>query len=415
MFERFRRRGRQQEQKASVVGSLISLVQMGKPVWTKRDYEKLAREAYERNVIAFRCVQMVAEAAASTPLVYYMGDDEADDLPAKAIITRPNAYQSSFEFISEAITFLLLSGNEYMEFVLVDGQPKEAYNLRPDRVRVIPGPKGYPRAFEYNANGRKYEFEIPDQGIGPILHVRTTSPIDDWYGYSAVGAAAFSIDVHNEASSFNKALLGNSARPSGALVHRPKEADTRLTDEQFARLKEEMADKYSGASNAGRPLLLDGGLDWIAMGQTMADMQFLDGKRESAREIALAFGVPPMLLGIPGDNTYSNYREANVAFYRQTVIPILRRLLTALAGHLDKEGALRIEPDLDQVEALSLERERLWDRVTAADCLSFEEKRAALGYPPEIPKDHTVLVPASSVPIEDVGFVPGGPEPTDDE
>jgi phage portal protein BeeE len=48
------------------------------------------------------------------------------------------------------------------------------------------------------------------------------------------------------------------------------------------------------------------------------DMDFLEAKHNAAREIALCFGVPPMLLGIPGDNTYANYQEANRALFPES-------------------------------------------------------------------------------------------------
>ena len=94
-----------------------------------------------------------------------------------------------------------------------------------------------------------------------------------------------------------------------------------LSDDQFERLKRELEENYQGARNAGRPLLLEGGLDWKAMSLSPKDMDFMEAKHAAAREIALAFGVPPQLLGIPGDNTYSNYQEANRVFFRATVLP----------------------------------------------------------------------------------------------
>jgi HK97 family phage portal protein len=81
-------------------------------------------------------------------------------------------------------------------------------------------------------------------------------------------------------------------------------------------------------------MVLEGGLDWKQMGYSPKDMEFISAKDGAAREIALAFGVPPMLLGLPGDNTYANYREANVALWRLTLLPLLTRVLTALAMHL---------------------------------------------------------------------------------
>ena len=79
-------------------------------------------------------------------------------------------------------------------------------------------------------------------------------------------------------------------------------------------------------------MVLEGGLDWKAMALSPKDMDFVELKNAAAREIALAFGVPPMLLGIPGDNTYANLAEANRALWRQTVIPLVRRVADDLSA-----------------------------------------------------------------------------------
>ena len=156
-----------------------------------------------------------------------------------------------------------------------------------------------------------------------------------------------------------------------------------LSPDQFERLKAELESGYTGSARAGRPMLLEGGLDWKAMALSPKDMDFIEARNGAAREIALAFGVPPMLLGIPGDLTYANYAEANRAFYRLTVLPLANRLTAALgdwlAGH---HGApdLRLSVDLDRVEGLSAERDALWSRVSAADFLTRSEKRQAVGY-----------------------------------
>ena len=181
-------------------------------------------------------------------------------------------------------------------------------------------------------------------------------------------------------AAWNKALLDNSARPSGALVY--DAADASLSVEQFERLKSELETAHQGASNAGRPLLLEGGLDWKPMGYSPRDMDFIEAKWVAAREIALALGVPPMLLGIPGDNTYSNYAEANRTFWRQTVLPLVNRTAGSLSNWLDDsygEG-LVLKPDINNIDALSLERDARWQRISKADFLTLNEKREALGY-----------------------------------
>jgi HK97 family phage portal protein len=221
-------------------------------------------------------------------------------------------------------------------------------------------------------------------GRDPILHLRLFHPLNDYYGFSPIEAAAAGIDIHNAAGSWNKALLDNGARPSGALIYHGADGQANLSEEQFARLKSELGDNYQGTANAGRPLLLEGGLDWKEMSFNPKDMDFIQSKNISAREIAAAFGVPPMLLGITGDNTYANYQEANRAFYRQTVLPLAGKAARALSAWLGPRfgGDLRLWYDADQVEALSYDRELLWKRVRSADFLTVNEKRAALGYAP---------------------------------
>jgi HK97 family phage portal protein len=215
------------------------------------------------------------------------------------------------------------------------------------------------------------------------LHLTFFHPLDDHYGLAPVEAAAVAVDTHNAAAKWNKALLDNAARPSGALVYSGPEG-AMLSDQQFDRLKRELTDTYQGAVNAGRPLLLEGGLDWKAMSLTPKDMDFLEAKNSAAREIALAFGVPPMLLGIPGDNTYANFQEANRALWRQTILPLASRVGSALAQWLAPQfgDGLRVVIDTDRIDALAIDRAALWDRVANATFLTLNEKREATGYAP---------------------------------
>ena len=151
-----------------------------------------------------------------------------------------------------------------------------------------------------------------------------------------------------------------------------------LSDDQFERLKRELEDDYQGARNAGRPLLLEGGLDWKAMSLSPKDMDFLEAKHTAAREIALAFGVPPMLLGIPGDNTYSNYQEANRVFFRATVLPLANRIGGALAHWLGARVRRRCGSSSTPTRSMRSRADRaaLWSRISDAPFLTLNEKRA---------------------------------------
>jgi len=120
------------------------------------------------------------------------------------------------------------------------------------------------------------------------------------------------------------------------------------------------------------------------MSLTPKDMDFLDAKHNAAREIALCFGVPPMLLGIPGDATYANYQEANRAFFRSTVLPLISRIGCALSQWLSPVYGrnLRLAVDADRIDALASDRAALWKRVSEAPFLTLNEKRIATGYTP---------------------------------
>jgi HK97 family phage portal protein len=369
--------------KASATAPLIAFEALRQPVWSPRDYHALAREGFAQNAIVYRCVRMIAEAAASVPLLTYQGADEIDEHPLSQLIARPNAAQCGPDFLEAWYGFLLVAGNAYIEAVAIGGEVRELHALRPDRIKVVPGSDGWPEAWEYAVAGRSIRLagEVAP-GVRPVLHMKLFHPTNDHYGMSPLEAAAAAIDVHNAASRWNKALLDNSARPSGALVYAAR--DGNLSPEQIERLKAELERGFQGAVNAGRPLLLEGGLDWKSMSLSPKDMDFIEARHAAAREIALALGVPPMLLGIPGDNTYSNLQEATRSFWRQSVLPLVNRTAKALSGWLSPAygSAIKLRPDLDAIEALSTEREALWTRIDKATFLTANEKRAATGYGP---------------------------------
>ena len=331
-----------------------------------RSYEAQLREGYLDNAVAQRAVRLVAEGVASAPI-------RSNDDAALALVMATSAGQSLLETVA---VHLLLHGNAYVE-LLTDGNgaPKELFALRPERMAIEADARGWPVAFAYRVGPKVSRISADN-----IIHIRTIHPLDDHYGLGCLGAASGAVAVHNAAAKWNKALLDNAARPSGALMQDAGEA---LSGEQFDRLKAELLEGFQGAINAGRPMLLEGGLKWQSLSMTPADMDFVGLKSAAAREIALAFGVPPMLLGLPGDTTYANYREANKALWRQAILPMASKILAALSEGLRPHFTdLTLWVDLDQVSALSEDRERLWSQVSAVDFLSPEEKRSLLGIAP---------------------------------
>lgn len=368
--------------KASLASSTL-VMNPGQPRWTPRDYAKLAREGYQYNVVAYQAVNRVADAIATIEWEFWQGDRIIEGAhPLKELWAKPNPQQAGGEFLRSVVSFLMLAGNSYVEQVTgTGGRPIELHTPRADRMRIVPGPEGLVTAYVYKHNSRQVRWEVdPISGKSDILHLRLFNPLDDYYGLSPIEAGAFAVDQHNEAMKWMQALLQNSARPSGALVAKD---GTNMGDEQFARLRATIEEQYSGAANAGRPMLLENGLDWKQMGLSPSDMAILETKFSSARDVALAFGVPPQLLAIPGDNTYSNYKQARLAFYEDTVIPLLGHLMSGFNSWFSEpfRGAY-VRPNIDSIPAIAEKRQELWDAIDKSRELTINEKREAKGYPP---------------------------------
>ena len=399
---KFLRRPKSVKQSAT---SVTFVSNAGMPAWTPRRFDQLAEEGYNKNVVAYKCIRLIASSAASIPLLLFQGKDEIERHPALDLLGRPNPMDSGRGLLEAAYSFLNIAGNCYFEAAYPSGttDPQKApptflYTLRPDRMKVLVG-RGVPSGYVYENEGKQLRFPVSPAGMSNIKHIKLFHPLSDWYGLSPLEAAAYSVDQHNAAGAWNYSLLKNSARPSGALiVEMTKDGRASITEAQFQSLKAELDERYSGPMNSGRPLMLEGGLKWQEMSLSPRDMDFINSKNTSAKDIALAFGVPPVLLGISGDSTYSNVSEANMALWEQTVIPTIDMMLDALNGWLlplygDK--GLRLDFDRDNISALIPKREMYWKRINESTFLTDNEKRVALGYdeadwgnePPTKPKD----------------------------
>ena len=343
----------------------------GTPQSRAFDYGEAIQSAYLENPVAQRAVRIVAEGVGDAPLSI------ADEKIAALIGHSPSG-QSLMETLAAQ---LLLHGNAFVQIVKdASGHPVDLFALRPERIEVKLGSDGWPTGYTYRVGGNPATIPAEDEGGWPnIVHLRALNPADDHYGAGCLAAAQQAVAIHNAASTWNRTLLENAARPSGALVYKTEDG-AGLAADQFERLQRELANAFAGHANAGRPMLLDGGLDWKALSMSPADMDFATLKAAAARDIALAFGVPPMLLGLPGDNTYSNYREANRALWRLTLLPLTGKIIEGLKGGLSPWFSdVSMTVDLDRIPALAEDREKLWSQVSAADFLTREEKRTMLG------------------------------------
>ncbi|MDR1425650.1 MAG: phage portal protein [Rickettsiales bacterium] len=362
---------------------------IGKAVWTDRNYVHLSDESYIKNVIANRCISIVAKGASSVRLCLrnINTGEMVSSHKILSLLKKPNPSMGFSSFFETIYAHKLIAGNAYIQAVFVKNsknqEPQELFILRPDRITILVADSLLPIGYRYKVNNREFLFRVDQlSGRSEILHMKNFHPTNDWYGLSQVEPAAYSIDQHNEASKWNQAMLQNGAKPCGALiVKNDAENSGFLTDDQFERLKEQLNSEFSGSTNAGKPLLLEGGLDWKDISMTPKEMDFLEMKHSTARDIALSFGVPSQLIGIPGDNTYNNMAEARLFLWEQTILPMIDGVANDLTNWLMPMFGenFEITYSKNEISPLSVRKEYFWSIVNNSNFLSDEEKKKLLG------------------------------------
>lgn len=358
--------------------------------WPFANYEEnysASPRDYVKNVVVHRCINLIAQSAGHVPWKIFKqsggGRTSIDNHPALQLLKKPNAEVAGADFFTVLVSNLLLHGNSY---VLITKAPSETitglYNLHPEHTDIVLT-KNQPIAYKYGTGKRQKQYPIDRiTRMSQVLQIKNFNPDNSAYGISSLKAAAKSINLHERTLEWNKALLKNSAKPSGTLMF--QDGNGFLSEEQFERLKEQFYEKFSGSRNSGKPLILEGGLTWQETSNAEKLEKFLELKDSSARDIAIAFNVPPQLLGINGDNTYSNMQEARLALWEENIVPLLDKIAHAFTGWMSYwyGEELIVDFDRDSISCLTEKRENLWAKISGANFMTLNEKRALVGLSP---------------------------------
>ncbi|GHU12739.1 portal protein [Alphaproteobacteria bacterium] len=344
------------------------------PQWTPYRYDAISESGFQKNAIAFRAINLISRGIASIPMSIKNCEDNSENIELTNLLNRPNKSQSRGTFFETLVNYLLISGNAFVHF----GEDGELSCLRTDRVHVVPNAsKTFVESYSYEVDSSKFMISREN-----ILHLKLFNPLNDWYGLSPLQVASRSVDQHNAISDHNLAILQNGGRPSGCLM--VKNGTENLTDEQREQLRADIKNSYAGSINAGKMMVLEGSFEWKEMGLSPKDLDFDSGKNMTAREIALAFGVPPSMIGLRCDSSFSSYKEARLHLWEDTILPLGELIRLELGNWLSKkfDKSVEIVFDLDAVHALTSRREMLWQKISNADFLTTNEKRGILGFAP---------------------------------
>lgn len=354
---------------------------------TKYSYEAGIREGYNKCVVASKCIKLRADAFSTAKFVQLNTRTKKEDeqAPVLELLDRPNPMQSGPSFLETYLTYKDLDGNA---FILKTGNnsrnggPKYLYLIEPNRVTIEKSKTGIPAAYIVDKNKpteREYKVD-PITGLSDILHIKTPNPSDPWRGMGLMAAAWDSVQTFNAGVQHNKSSLENGATMGGIISF---DKEMTLTEEQAKKFESKLSEKHSGTNNAGRWMILQGGT-YQSAAMTLKDMEYSKSRDITSREIAMAFGVPPILLNIGGDATYANLKEARLDFYETTIMSELTEFVAELNRWLMPLYGpnLKLVIDMDSIPALETKQGMLWERLEAVSFLTQNEKRELAGFAP---------------------------------
>ena len=381
----------------------IILFGLGKTaLWTPADYTALSKAGYENCVTLYACVNYICRAAAGIEWTATVNKKDAPDHAILKVLGRPNEYEGRRAFVFKSFASLLISGNRYILAGRIGQQPPLAlWCPRPDLMQIVPGGSRGQIIDHYEFGKTSDPLKI-DPSL--IMHSKLFHPTENFYGLSPLSVASHAVDISNMSNEWNMRLLQNDMRPPGALS-----TEGALTDAQYDRLKTMMKTEWQGYENAGKPMLLEGGLKWVNFMLTAKEMDWLNTTKFTKRDICTVYNLDPCLVGDSEYATYSNKVEARKGAYEDVIIPFMDEFcddLNAWLAPMFGQGVV-LGINKDKIAALQESREKQYSYLKGAWWLRVDELRKLTGQDPVGGTEgETIFVPLGKIPLEQAAAEP---------
>ncbi len=324
--------------------------------------------AYEQSPYVYVAVNRIAEACALVPLHVYQhtpqGKQRLEAHPILDLLNNPNPTLSQFELLEQTIGFLELMGNAYW-FIAGDenGKPREIWCLRPDRVSIVPDSTRYVRGYVYELDGARIPLEPLE-----VIHFKRWHPNNDYYGMSALSAARLAIKSDRAMAEWNANTFGRDHAIPAGIVN----VKGNLTRDEFERIKQEWRSSY-GTGQRRTAFLQGDALEWVNVGLTHQDLDFLQGRKAHRDEILSVFGVPIGL--VDANATEANATVAERHFIERTLYPKLVRIGQRLTQELTPFFGQGLTLEFEDIRPTDVQA-RLQEIATAKGILTIDEIRA---------------------------------------
>lgn len=373
------------------------------------DSEQVVTDVRAMQIAAvFRCIRIIAETAASLPMIGYQKLPNGDRTPLpeshwlSQILCYPNDTMGGDEWREAMYAQMAGWGNAYSQIVRQsEGRPVELWPYKVDRMDVrrnddLSLSYRYPSVFGVPA-------ELPS---GKVLHLRAFG-VDGIMGLSPLALARQSLGLAVGAERYASSFFAQGGRPAGILT-----SDKLLNDAQRAQLKK----AYGGLANGGtdeRLWVLEAALKYEAITVSPEDMQMLQTRAFQIADIARFFGVPLFLLMETEKSTSwgTGIEQQNLGFLIYTLRPYLTRMVNTFNRWIipDKEKPT-ICVDVDVAPLLELDsasQKELYASLTTNGIASRNEVRRRLKMPRATDENADALtVQSALVPLSKLGTLP---------
>jgi HK97 family phage portal protein len=368
---------------------------------------------YASSAWLYAGARLIAQSIASVPVQVFLDDEPAPaDDPLVKLLKRPAPKWSYNRFAQASALYQVLTGSVFWQKIRPDSilnaselypdrrVPKQLWTFGEDSYQANTSESGLPFLESYsNYNGEEVE---PSEVI-QSLYIRPGYGFED-EGLGPAEASLAETETDLAASTWQRCTLANRAVPDGVL--KLKKLPT--TTPQYDAVVKKLEDSWSGALNAGRPLVLGQEVDWMALARSAVEMDLQNGRIQTRQSILAPIGVPPILVGDLSRATYNNYQTALLSLWTLTVLPLHDNWLDSWNTELAPEfgEGYEIRRDDSLVDALLPLVKARWElsEIMGRQGVSLEERNRILrlGLEPS-PGWEIGLIPASNMPLDAFG------------
>jgi len=363
---------------------------------------------YTKSDLVYICISTTAKAISQVPLQVMQPGVEGklepvgNDHPWTKLLKKPNYLLDQYSFVEAIVSYLMLDGDVWIVPFPPDwvGAPDSLWvvsrkNMQPVRDRGT----GHLIGWRYSpspASGIKEKFDLDP---AKVCHIWFWNPYDPIMGQAPLIAGKMSIVGDFRAAYYNAVFFEEGAAPGGVLT-----TESKLSDKQYARLKEQLESRHKGYRRGHRLMLLEQGLQYSQTALTHKDMEFYDLRRFNQERILQIFGMKKAVISVTDDLNYATAREQRKSWWQDTNLPIMRSVASALNFVFMESLGLELQFDVSSIEALHEDfnqKVRTAERLARLGFTANEiNERLELGFENKPWRDYFYM-PATLIPIGD--------------